>query len=76
MRETRPSGSEGGARFQPLFLPLSHPKRRRGQVGRVAPRAPLGRDDDARFRRNKASFRNAARAGARALPVLFLDTFS
>ena len=23
MRETRPSGSEGGARFNPSFLPLS-----------------------------------------------------
>jgi len=23
MREIRPSGSEGGARFYPLFLPLS-----------------------------------------------------
>ena len=23
MREIRPSGSEGGARFKPLFLPLS-----------------------------------------------------
>ena len=23
MRETRPSGSEGGARFYPLLLPLS-----------------------------------------------------
>ena len=27
MREIRPSGSEGGARFKPLFLPLSPPSR-------------------------------------------------
>ena len=33
MRETRPSGSEGGARFNPLSLPLCAPERAQRQNG-------------------------------------------
>ena len=33
MRETRPSGSEGGARFNPSFLPLSWLVRNVRKVG-------------------------------------------
>ena len=32
MREIRPSGSEGGARFYPLLLPYPHPARPTGAV--------------------------------------------